>query len=137
MSEFKSDGSEFYRSTRKRVIYELLAFCSVALFFWTDYSILFQDWLKISILVVFLAYILFGLALYPKAKAVANNFSISLLDDTLIFPAERDSGRIAYSDLVILGTKSKDNEISKISLRTSYGQKIEIQGLNNMQDLYD
>ena len=136
MNEYKSNGSEFYRNTRKRVIYEISTLFLVAIFFWTDFSDLIPSWLKISVLVVFSIYIIFGLALYPKAKATAKNFSVSLQDDALLFPTGNGSGRIPYSDLTIMGTKSKDDEVTRILLRTSFGQKIELQGLNNMHDLY-
>jgi hypothetical protein len=136
MQEYKSDGSEFYRRTRNRVTYEVIIFISLSFYFWSDWSSLVAEWLKTTILAVLAAYILIGMALYPKAKAAAKSFSITLLDDALKFPKGNGSGSIPYSDLVIIDTKLKNNEIVQISLRTKTGQKIYLNGLNNMKGLY-
>ena len=105
-------------------------------FFWSDYSDWLPAWIKITSFVILLAYILLGIALYPRAKKEVENFSISLLEDAVIFPAGNGLGKIPYADITILNTKTKHEEIYSISIRTRSGGKIKLKGLDNMTELY-
>ena len=136
MQVFKSNSSEFYRKTRTRVIFEVLVFCLLAVFFFTDQTVWLPELLKWTILIVVAAYILLGLAFYPKAKSFSQSFVVSLKDDALCFTKGDGPGRIPYSDLIITDVKKKSDEITTISLRTNIGQKIDLRGLENMQGLY-
>ena len=88
-------------------------------------------------MVIFGAYILFGIAYYPKAKAIAQGFSIHLMDDGLGFPYQGHMIQMPYSDLTISKVTKKDGEVVEIRIKTTFGQSIKLQRLENMNELYE
>ena len=137
MREFKSNSGDFIRRTRRGVIIEVSALVLLSGYFWSDWSRILPDWLEVSVLVIFAAYILFGLAYYPKAKSIAQQFSIHLMDDALGFPNQGGMKQIPYRDLTISKVTKKNGEVVEIRLKTTFGQSITLQGLENMKDLYE
>jgi hypothetical protein len=89
------------------------------------------------VLIVFSAYILFNLAYYKKAKKIAREFSIYLMEDALGFPDHKAIKKIPYRDIKISKVKKKNGNIVGIHLKTTFGQSIMLQGLENMNDLYE
>lgn len=137
MREFKSKRGDFISRTRRRVIIEIAILVLLAAYFWSAWSEDLPGWLEVSILVIFVAYILFGLASYTKAKAIAEEFSVQLMDDSLGFPNKGNLKQIPYRDLKISKVKKKNDEVVEICLKTTFGQSIKLQGLENMKELYE
>ena len=137
MREFQSNVNDFIRGTRRRVIVEVSILMLLSGYFWSDWSGSWPNWLKLPVLVLFTAYILFGLAYYPKAKSIAQTFYIRLMDDALGFPSEGDIKQIPYRDLTISKVTKKNDEVVAIRLKTTFGQSITLQGLDNMKELYE
>lgn len=137
MREFQSNSNDFIRRTRRRVIVEVSVLVLLAGYFWSDWSGSWPNWLEVSVLVLFTAYILFGLAYYPKAKSIAKKFSVRLMDEALGFPSQGDMKQIPYRDLTISKVTKKNGEVVAIRLKTTFGQSITLQGLENMKELYE
>jgi hypothetical protein len=137
MREFRSNNDDFARRTRRRVAIEISVLVILAGYFWSDWSRNLPYWLEVSVLVFFTAYILFGLAYYPKAKLIAQDFSVHLMDDALGFPNQGDMKLIPYRDLTISKVTKKNGEVIEIRLKTKFGQSIKLQGLENMKELYE
>jgi hypothetical protein len=68
------------------------------------------------VLVLFIAYILFGLAYYPKAKSIAQNFSIRLTGEALGYSSQGVLKQIPYRDLEISKVTMKNGEVVAICL---------------------
>ncbi len=134
---FRSISDDFGRRTRRRVIIEVSVLVLLTGFFWSGWSRDFPHWLEASVLMIFVAYILLGIAYYPKAKAIAQEFSIHLMNDGLGFPDQGDIKQIPYSDLTISKVTKKDDEVVEIRIKTRFGQSIKLQRLENMNELYE
>lgn len=137
MCEFHSNSKDFFRRTRRRVVAELSVLALLEGFFLSVWSSSWPDWLEVSILVLFVAYIVFGLAYYPKAKSIAQMFSIRLMDEALGFPSEGVIKQIPYRDITISKVVYKNGEVVSIHLKTSFGQSIKLQGMEDMKGLYE
>lgn len=136
VSEYKASSGDFARRTRRRVMFEISFLALLAVFFWSSWSKEFHSGLEFSVLTIFSAYILFGLVLYPKAKVIAERFSISLLDNTLVFPEQGHTKQIPYCDLKISKVIEKNSKVIEIHLKTTFNQSIKLKGLANMEELY-
>ncbi len=134
--EYKANSGDFARRTRRRVLFEVFFLALLGVFFWSNWSSEFHNWLKLSVLSIFSGYILFGLALYPKAKIMAEKFSVCLLNNALGFPDQEHMGQIPYCDLAISKVIKKNGKVIEIRLKTDFGQTIKLQGLENMEELY-
>lgn len=86
---------------------------------------------------VFAASVLYDSAYYPKAKAFAENFTIYLMDNALGFSDQGHIRQIPYHDLTVLKVSKKNGKVVAIHLKTTFGQSIKLQGLENMQELYE
>lgn len=137
MREFRSNCDAFIRRTRRRVIVEISILVILTGYFLSDWSSGLPHWLEISALVILVVYIVFGLAYYPRAKSIANEFSVHLMDEALGFPSQGNIKKIPYSDLTISKVTKKNGEVVAIRLQTTFGQSITLQGLDKMNELYD
>lgn len=136
MNEYKTDINHFYRRTRQRVITESLIYGSlwcVYAFEWMPYI---PDWAYMSIFTVFGAYIMYGIIYYPKAKAIAQRFSIKISDRALVFSDFSGVRQIPYSDFEINKIDKCKDRVCRIHIKTSFNQSIVLQGLENMDTLY-
>ncbi len=137
MREFHSNGNDFIRRTRRRVIVEVSVLVLLAGYFWSGWSEGWPNWLELSVLVIFTAYILFGLVYYQKAKSIAQKFSVRLMEDALGFQSQGGMKQIPYRDLKISKVTKKNDKVVAIYLKTTFGQSITLQGLENMEELYE
>ena len=137
MREFRSNVNDFIRGTRRRMMVEVSILVLLGGYFWSDWSGSWPNWLQLSVLALFTAYILFGLACYPQAKSIAQTFYIRLMDDALGFPSEGDIKQVPYRDLTISKVTKKNDEVVAIRLKTTFGQSITLRGLDNMKELYE
>jgi len=137
MHEFRSNSGDFVRRTRRRVTLEISVLLLLVAYFWSDWSRGIPGWLEVSIVAVFAASVLYDLAYYPKAKAFGENFTIYLLDNALGFSDQGHIRQIPYRDLAISEVTKKNGDVIEIRLKTTFGQSIKLQGLENMQELYE
>jgi len=68
---------------------------------------------------------------------MAQKFYVRLMDDALGFPSQGDIKQIPYRDLTISKVTKKNDEVVAIRLKTTFGQSITLQGLDNMKELYE
>jgi hypothetical protein len=137
MREFMSDASGFIRRTRRRLLVEVSVLALLAGYFRSDWSSKWPAWLEVTMLVLLVAYILYGLAYYPRAKSIAQAFSIRLMDDGLGFTGQAAMRQIPYRDIVISKVARKNGAVVAIHLRTTFGQSITLEGLEHMDELYE
>ena len=137
MQEFKSTGRDFSRRTRRRVAAELAVLSALAACAYLGIFGSFPRWAAWSVLGIGAAYILVGLAFYRRAKADAEAFAIILLDEGISFRPRGDGRRVLYGDLQISKVKRRNGEVVEIWLRTKFGQRIALRGLENMGELSD
>ena len=137
MNIFNSIKGGFARRTRKRVYKEILVFLMLLAFFFSVFSAALPKWLELSILVIYVIYIVIGLALYPIAKSTAENFTIYLLDDALGYSSKGSQKQLPYSDIVIAKVKKSKGKIIEIQLQTKFKQNIKLRDLENMGNLYE
>ena len=120
--EYNTHSKDFSKRTCRRVIFEVFSLVLLGTFFWSNWSNELPRWLGFSMLSIFSAYILLGLAHYPKAKAIAERFSVSLTSNALGFPDQGHMREILYSDLKISKVIKKNGEIIEIHLKTGFDQ---------------
>jgi hypothetical protein len=137
MIEFKSNGNQFGRRTRHRVMTELLVLLTIAVCIYFGSFAGTLAWIAWSALGIVAAYILIGLAAYPRARAFAGNFSIILLDDGVTFGPGVDNGLVLYESLYISRVIRRNGQVDEIWMRTKFGQRIKLRDLENMPGLYD
>ena len=136
MHEFKAKKDYFIRRTRRRVMFEVSVLVLLTGYFWSSWSKDLPNWLELSVLGCFAAYILFGLAFYSKGKASVEKFSIYLLDNALGFSDQGHVKQIPYHHLTISKITKKNSEVELICLKTAFGHTIKLQGLENMTELH-
>ena len=136
MIEFKSNSTDFSRKTIRRVFWELsvlgILLASVLLGLLTA----IPTWLQWTAVVVVLVYILGGLALYGRAKAIADSLSVRLDDQGLTVTHTGGGGQLRYSDLKISKVRKDGDRLVEIHLVAKSGHKIKLSGLDNMNELY-
>ncbi|MGH9961667.1 MAG: hypothetical protein ACREBC_31830, partial [Pyrinomonadaceae bacterium] len=137
MYEFRSNSGDFVRRTRRRVTLEISIILLLVGYFGSGWSQGIPGWLEVAIVSVFAASVLYDLAYYPKAKASADNFAIYLMDNALGFSDRGDIRQIPYRDLTVVKVSKKNGRVVAIHLRTTLGQSIKLQGLENIQELYE
>ncbi|MBL1276427.1 MAG: hypothetical protein COB30_010090 [Ectothiorhodospiraceae bacterium] len=136
MREYKGIVSDFAQRTRKRVFIEILSIALLGIFFGSSWSGDIPGWLEISVISISVIYVLLGLALYPRAKSVADNFSVYLSNDSLGFSDKGEIKQLPYCDLVISKVLREHGDVVEIRLRTTFRQTIKLRGLEGMQELY-
>lgn len=136
MREYKTNCNEFARRTRHRVFIEISFIVLVGIFFWSKYSTGLPEWLKLTVILIAVMYVLLGLVLYPNAKSVAGKFTIYLSNESLRFSGNGETRNLPYSDLVISKVLRKHGEVVEIRLKTTFSQTIKLRGLENMEELY-
>jgi len=137
MYKFDTNSEILTRRIRSKVSTELIICALLLLFFYSDFSKELPNWLEISIMIVFVGYIILGLILYPIVKANAENFSINLLDNALVYTNKNSERQMLYTDLKIMKVKKVNDKIIEIELQTAFSQCIKLKGLINMSDLYE
>ena len=137
MIEFKTNDTQFGRRTRYRLMSELLVLLTIAVCIYFGSFAGTLAWLAWSALGIVAAYILIGLASYPRARAFAAHFSIILLDDGVTFGPGVDNGLVLYENLNISRVIRRNGQVNEIWLRTKIGQRIKLRDLGNMPGLYD
>lgn len=136
MQEFRTNRDLFNRRTRRRLIIDISVLGLLAFYFLSDWSIWIPGWIEVSVLVVIAVIIIFDLFFYSKARAIAENLSIKLMDDALVFNDKNNTRQISYDDFMIKNVRRKQDKVVEIRLKTSFKQNIKIRGLENMQELY-
>lgn len=137
MTDFKSDPLVFRRQTAHRLLGEialLLALLLAAMLLELPASI--PKWVQWAVVAAFGAYILAGLAFYPRARAIADSFCVTLHDDALIFSHAQGGGEVRYCDLKVAKVKRRHTEPVEIVLVAKSGQVVRLRGLQNMTELY-
>lgn len=137
MQKFRADEGYLARKTKRRFTKEVAVLLVIAIFFYLPWSGSLPAWLKLGTLIVFFLYIIIGLAMYPHAKSVSHKFSISLKKDSLEYTNQESRREIPYRDLVISKVIKRGSVVDQINLKTVFGQYIKLQGLQNMNELYD
>jgi hypothetical protein len=137
MIEFKTNDNQFGRRTRYRIMSELLVLLTIAVCIYFGSFTGSLAWIAWSALGIVAAYILIGLASYPRVRAFAANFSIILLDDGVTFGPGVDNGLVLYENLNISRVIRRNGQVDEIWLRTKFGQRIKLRDLENMPGLYD
>lgn len=137
MHEFRSNSRDFVRRTRRRVTLEISVLLLLVGYFLSGWSRGIPGGLEAFIVAIFAASVLYDLAYYPKAKAFAENFTIYLMDNALSFSDQGHIRQIPYHDLTVLKVSKKNGKVVAIHLQTTFGQSIKLQGLENMQELYE
>jgi hypothetical protein len=137
MDEFRSNSGDFVRLTRRRVTLEISVLLLLVGYFLSGWSRGIPSWLEVSIVAIFAASVLYDLAYYPKAKAFAKNFAIYLMDNALGFFDQGHIRQIPYHEVTVLKVSKKNGKVVAIHLKTTFGQSIKLQGLENMQELYE
>ena len=136
MQEFRTNRDLFNRRTRRRLIIDISVLGLLAFYFLSDWSSWIPGWIEVSVLVVIAVIIIFDLFFYSKARAIAENLSIKLMDDALVFNDKNNTRQISYDDFMIKNVRRKQDKVVEIRLKTSFKQNIKIRGLENMQELY-
>lgn len=136
-AEFKSNPAHFFKRTARRLFCELFVLAVLASVVALDLIAAIPMWLQLAVVTLVAIYIGVELALYPRSKAVANSLTIKLHDEGLTFAHSRGgSGELRYSDLRIVGVRKRDNKLTEIVLAAGTGQRIKLEGLENMNELY-
>jgi len=99
---YKRKQDDFLNQTRKRVLKEVVALIILSAILFSNWASVMNLWLKVSILSAFSFYILFGLAYYPKAKRIADNYKVFLFDTALGVQLEDKINQIPFKDLKIV-----------------------------------
>jgi hypothetical protein len=136
MTDFKSDPLAFRRQTARRWLREMLL---LALFVATpslELAPMIPKWVQWALAASFGAYILASLVLYPRAKAIANSFRVSLDNDGLSFSHAYGGGKVRYSDLKSAKVKRRYGEPVEIVLVAESGQAVRLRALENMSELH-
>ena len=81
------------------------------------------------------AYIVVGLMLYPKARAIAEKFSVEISDDHLKFFSNETTGVFLLKDLAVEKVLEQGNKINALHLRTVDGKLLKLEGMRNMDEL--
>jgi hypothetical protein len=134
--EFKTNSTHFLKRTARRLLYELTALAVVTAVVALDLMTAIPTWLQLAAVALVALYVAVELALYPRAKAVADSLSIKLHDQGLSFAHSAGGGELRYSDLRIAGVRKRDDKLIEIVLSARSGQTIKLEGLENMHELY-
>lgn len=134
--EFKSNSAHFLKRTARRLLYELPVLAVLTAVMALDLMPAIPMWLQLAAVTMVAFYIAVELALYPRAKAVADSLSIKLHDDELTFAHSAGGGELRYSDLRIAGVRKRDGKLTRIVLAARSGQAIKLEGLEDMEELY-
>jgi hypothetical protein len=136
MSDFKSDQLEFRRQTTRRLLCESLLLAVLLASVLLEFAPMIPKWIQWAVVIACCAYILAGWAFYPRAKAIANSFRVSLHDDHLSFSHAHGGGEVRYADLRMAKVKRRHGELAEIILVAKSGQAIRLRGLENMAELH-
>jgi hypothetical protein len=133
MCKFKSTNNIF-KQTLKRVIYELLLIILLGSFFFSDWSKNISESIELLLMSILIIYTIVGLLLYPRAKVIAENYAINLLENELGF-YQGQIKKIPYDDLTIVDIKKKEDQVLMIVLKTKFNQVIKLNDFENMNKL--
>lgn len=132
---FRSNHQIHFRKTRSRVIKELFVFVLTISLFQFPLMNLIPFWLKATIIVLMAGYIVIGLLLYPKSKAISESFTLDFSDDHLEFKFEDEVRKILYKDLELQNVRREDDDVIEIVMKTSFGQSLSISNFEGMNEL--
>jgi hypothetical protein len=136
MTEFRGNSADLRGRTMRRVTLELTALgillASVLLGLVTAIPI----WLQWAAVAAVLIYILAGVALYSRARAIAESLTVRLDDQGLTFAYAGGGGDLRYSDMKISRVRKDGDRLVEILLVARSGQAIKLRGLDNMNELY-
>ena len=132
---FQKDSSNLARRTVLRVAKELGVLVFLGAFFYSAYSSAIPLWVKYTLMAALVAYIVVGLMLYPKARAIAEKFSVEISDDHLKFFSNETTGVFLLKDLAVEKVLEKGNKINVLHLRTVDGKLLKLEGMKNMDEL--
>jgi hypothetical protein len=135
-TEFKSNTTHFLKRTARRLVCELSLLAVITAVVALDLMTAIPMWFQLVIVAAVSIYIAIELALYPRAKAVADSLSIKLHDQGLTFVRSGGGGELRYSDLRIAGVRKREDKVTEIVLAARSGQTIKLQGFENMDELY-
>ncbi len=136
MREFLSNSDDFRSRTLRRVILELAFLVVLVIFCLSALSDLFPVSLKVAAVALTSTYIAYGVFFYPKAKRLASEFRIQVHEKSLAFPDQGKMKHIPFSQLQIDRVIRDNDDVAEIKLITSFGQRIGLRGLEDMQGLY-
>jgi hypothetical protein len=134
---FKAKHGEFERRARRRVLYEILVLILTASYFASSGSSRIPTWVEWTVIALIVSYIAGGLLMHRRAKAIAENFFISLSADGLVFFDGTAQRQLDYRYLRISKVKKDNDEVTEIWLRTPFRQTIKLRDLENMSELHE
>jgi hypothetical protein len=134
--EFKSNSKGFLRRTVHRLFYELAVLAVLVVAIALKLLPAIPMWIQWAVVASVAMYIGVGIALYPRAKAVSDSLSIKLNDQGLTFVHSGGRGELQYSDLKIARVRKRGDRLTEIVLAARSGQKIKLQDLENLDELY-
>ena len=112
----------------------LLAFLVATLLL--ELAPIIPKWVQWALVTSFCEYIFACLVFYPRAKAIANSFRVSLDSDGLSFSHAYGGGDVRYSDLRVAKVKRRHGELVEIVLVAKSGQAVRLRALENMTELH-
>jgi hypothetical protein len=136
MAEFKSNPLIFRRQTFRRLLWEFLLLGILVAAISLELLRAVPIWIQWVAVASFGTYVLVGLTLYPRAKAVAESLCVRLHDDGLVFNYVGGGGELRYADIRVRTVKRRRGEIIEIALVAKSGQVIRFRGLENMSELH-
>jgi hypothetical protein len=134
--EFKSNSEGFLRRTVHRLFYELAVLAVLVAAIALKLVTAIPMWIQWAVVASVVIYICVGIALYPRAKAIADSLSIKLNDQGLTFAHSAGHGELRYSDLKIARVRKRGDRLTEIVLAARSGQTIKLQDLEDMNELY-
>lgn len=135
MNEYRQTDGNLWQKTSRRLAWELLAFSMMAALLFSDLSSAIPRWATYSMLGGFAAYILIGLACYPRAKSMNAKLVIFLDNDCFRYTDGSGVHRIPYTDISISKIEKSGDRVARIEVRTKFNQSIELAGFDRMDEL--
>ena len=135
IGQFSTNLSHFDNRTARRLAFEFVILGLVLIIVaqvWDQVP----RWITAGIVVISTAWILIDFISSIRARSFVKNFRLSFYEDRLGFTMKGGKlNQIMYSDLTLHSVKRKKDEVIKVELQTSFGQKIAFESLSDMAGL--
>lgn len=133
---FDSDLGEFTKRTKRRVFCEVVLLVTTVCLSVSSFSSIVTGWIKVSIVIVMLVYIIGGLVMYPKARNIAASCQVILGDEKIFYSIMGITKEVFFKNIDRVNAIRTQDQVSEIRLKLNDKSIVNVMNIKDMDVLY-